>query len=397
MGAPESVPATEPPAVRPPPTLPSPRAGDDPPQDAAEPAGPPDRTTGAAVTASGRLPADSITPADGIASPGNPASPSGIVSTGDIALSGGIASPGGVVSTGGVASLGARLRSSQGGAPAGEPTTGVPRQREQAAPPDDLGAALEALGDRNPAAAQLLCLCSVLHRAPVPVDVFTRSLDRLPRPLGGVARIQFNGLVAALVERGLAQRNAGGLRVPDPVREAVRDDLGEAAGAVCRAYAGALVAAAVPEDVSEPSVWPRWAALAPHLIASGAARSHDAALRAAACQLVVSLLHRGKARPARTIATELHRGWREVLGPDHPDTLRCAHELARSLVAAGALMPARKLLDDTVDRLVAGLGSGHPQTRLAAETRRGVLLRMGGMPRPDGARAKAAHRRRKQS
>jgi hypothetical protein len=270
------------------------------------------------------------------------------------------------------------------------PVPGLPRQRDPRAVPGDIAGAIETLAERHPAAAQLLCLCAVLHPAPVPVDVFTRSLGRLPQPLGGVAPLQFNGLVAALVELGLVQRADQGLRVPGPVREAVRDDLGEAVG-VCREYAGVLVAAAVPDEVERPSCWPRWAALAPHLIASGAARSTDPALRTAAYRLVESLLHRGKARPARTIATELHAGWRETLGPDHPDTLRSAHELARSLVAAGALLPARKLLDDTIDRLVGTLGPSHPQTRVTTETRRGVLLRMGGMPR-----SKPAHRRRKQ-
>lgn len=290
-------------------------------------------------------------------------------------------------------SLGARLRRQQ----ADEAARDVPRQREPAPVPVDVGAAIESLGDENPAAAQLLCLCAVLHEAPVPVDVFTRSLRRLPRPLGGVAPMQFNGLVAALIEPGLARRGPDGLLIPDSVRTAVCDDLGRAATEVCRAYAGELVAAAVPDDVEASATWSRWAALAPHLIASDAAHSTDEALRTAACRLVESLLHRGKARPARTIAAELHKGWRDVLGSDHPDTLRCAHELSRALIAAGALLPARKLLDDTVDRLVGALGASHPRTRAAAETRRGVLIRMGGMPRPDGPRGKAAHRRRKQS
>ncbi|MBU2665263.1 tetratricopeptide repeat protein [Actinoplanes bogorensis] len=280
-------------------------------------------------------------------------------------------------------------------APQSDPATrtAVPRQRDAEPVSGDIGAAIEVLGEHNPAAAQLLCLCSVLHAAPVPVDVFTRSLGRLPEPLGGIAPLQFNSVVAALVEPRLVERGGHGLRTSEPVREAVRRDLGDEAAGVCRAYAGMLVAAAVPDVVDEPVSWPRWAALAPHLIASDAAHSTDPALRAAACRLVVSLLHRGKARPARTIAAELHSGWRETLGPDHPDTLRGAHELARSLIAAGALLPARKLLDDTVERLVGSLGNSHPQTRVAAETRRGVLLRMGGMPRPDASRA--AHRRRK--
>ena len=287
-------------------------------------------------------------------------------------------------------------RSAAGGAGSARGGAG-PQQRERQSVPDDIGQAIERLGDGHPASAQLLCVCSVLHPAPVPIDVFTRSLDWLPRPLGGIAPLQFSGVVAVLVDAGLARRGAEGLRVPVPVREAVRDDLGDEASDVCRGYAGALVAAAVPDDVAAPATWPRWAALAPHLIAAGAAHSTDPALRAAACRLVVSLLHRGKARPARTVAAELHSGWRDLLGADHPDTLRCAHELARSLVAAGALLPARKLLDDTVERLVGALGPGHTQTRLAAETRRGVLLRMGDMPRPEAPRGKAAHRRRKQS
>ncbi|MCY1140841.1 tetratricopeptide repeat protein [Actinoplanes sp. Pm04-4] len=267
----------------------------------------------------------------------------------------------------------------------------MPKQRRSTAGRPDIAGTIEALGDSNPAAAQLLCLCSVLHVAPVPVDVFTRSLGRLPRPLGGVAPLQFNGLVAALAGLGLTVRGTEGLRVPDAVREAVRDDLGDEASGVCRAYAGELVAAAAPEEVSDAATWPRWAVLAPHLIAAGAAHSSDPALRTAACRLVESLLWRGKARPARTIAAELHSGWRELLGSDHPDTLRCAHELSRALIAAGALLPARRLLDDTIGRLTSSLGPAHPQTRVATETRRGVLIRMGGMPR-----GKAAHRRRRQ-
>ncbi|MEV4351169.1 hypothetical protein AB0J83_42470, partial [Actinoplanes sp. NPDC049596] len=68
------------------------------------------------------------------------------------------------------------------------------------------------------------------------------------------------------------------------------------------------------------------------------------------------------------------------LGPDHPDTLAAAHELARALLATGALLPARALLDDTVTRMAGALGPTHPQTLAAAATRRGALLRIGGAP-----------------
>ncbi|XVU21004.1 tetratricopeptide repeat protein [Actinoplanes sp. CA-054009] len=240
--------------------------------------------------------------------------------------------------------------------------------------------AIDQLGDDDPAAAQLLCVCAVLHPAPLPVDVLTPGLPALPRPLGDVAPSSLPAVVETLTTHGLAASNPSGLTIPDPVRDAVRDDLGPEAVRVCRAYAGTLIAAAAPTEVENPDTWPRWAALAPHLIAADAAHSTDPALRAAAHRLVASLLHRGKPRPARTIAAELHAAWRADLGPDHPDTLTAAHELARALLAAGALLPARALLEDTVTRMIRALGSSHPQTLATAATRRGALLRLGGTP-----------------
>ncbi|GAA0493497.1 hypothetical protein Ade02nite_21530 [Paractinoplanes deccanensis] len=239
---------------------------------------------------------------------------------------------------------------------------------------------IDRLGDDHPAAAQLLCLCAVLHPAPIPLDVFTGGLALLPHPLGQVTPAGFPAVAATLTGEGLAVTGAGGLTVPDPIRDAVREDLGPDALPVCRRYAGALVAAATPTTVEDPATWPRWAALAPHLVAADAAHSTDPALRAAARRLVVSLLHRGKPRPARTIATDLHAAWRDTLGPDHPETLTVAHDLARAMLASGALLPARALLEDTVHRLIHTLGPHHSQTLAAAATRRGALLRLGGAP-----------------
>lgn len=262
---------------------------------------------------------------------------------------------------------------------------------EGAAPAPAELADLGRLGDEHPAAAQLLCVGAVLHPAPLPLDVFGPALGSLPPPLGRVAPAAVAGLVAVLTDAGLARVTGRALVLPAQVRSLVRDDLGAPAVAVCRAYAGGLLAAAAPADVADPATWPRWAALAPHLVAAGAEHSSDPALRDAAARLVASLLHRGRPRPARTIAAALHAGWRELLGPDHPDPLRAGHDLARALIAVGALLPARALLDDTVARLAGTLGAGHPQTAAAAETRRGVLARMGGAP------GRAPRRKRKRS
>lgn len=241
------------------------------------------------------------------------------------------------------------------------------------------GPAVDRLAGEHPAAAQLLCLCAVLHEAPLPIDVFGGpALAGLPPPLGRVTPAAVPELIATLAAAGLARTADRCVRLPAEVRAFVLDDLGTPAASICRSFAGGLLAAAAPAEVADPATWPRWAALAPHLIAADAEHTADPALRDAACRLVVSLLHRGRPRPARTIAASLHAQWRAMLGPDHPDTLRVAHELARSLLASGALLPARALLEDVATRMAR---TRHPQTRAAVETRRHVLVRIGGMPR----------------
>jgi hypothetical protein len=58
--------------------------------------------------------------------------------------------------------------------------------------------------------------------------------------------------------------------------------------------------------------------------------------------------------------------YRRVLGNDHPDTLRSAHNLAVSLRALGEHEQARELGEDTLSRRRRVLGDDHPDTLLSA-------------------------------
>ena len=243
--------------------------------------------------------------------------------------------------------------------------------------------AIDRLEVDRPAAAQLLCLCSVLGTEPIPADLFTRSLDRLPGPLGELAPTGFAGLVQALRAHGLAE---GGQTHP-LVREVVRDQLGDAATRVCREYAGILVAAALPADVEDPAGWPRWTSLAPHLLAADPAHSTDPALRAAAGGLVRYLLRRAEPRPALSIATALHDAWRELLGPDHPHTLAAATWRAHALLTLGRVRAAEGVTTDTAARCRAVLGDDHPDTLRALGNHAAVVAALG-----DYARGRDLHR-----
>jgi hypothetical protein len=250
-------------------------------------------------------------------------------------------------------------------------TTGRPGTNPSAASATRI--AIDRLESDRPAAAQLLCLCSVLGTEPIPADLFTRSLDRLPGPLGEIAPTGFSALVQALRAHGLAE---GGQTHP-LVREVVRDQLGDAAARVCREYAGILVAAAVPADVEDPATWPRWTALAPHLLAADPAASTNPALRAAAGRLVRYLLRRAEPRPALSIAATLHGSWRRLLGPDHPHTLAAATWRAHALLTLGQVREAQDLTTDTAARCRAVLGDDHPDTLRALGDHAAVVTALG--------------------
>ena len=231
-------------------------------------------------------------------------------------------------------------------------------------PTAGIGIAIDRLDRDHPAAAQLLCLCAVLAASPVPVDLFTRSLDLLPGPFGDVSPQDFYGLIDTLTSYGLVATGVDGLRTHPLVQEAVRAHLG-AAETVCRAYAARLVTAALPPDEDDPATWPRWVAVAPHVLATGS--------RPAAYRLVRCLLRRASPRAALTVAADLHTSWSSLLGPDHPDTRRMAVALAsahQALGNPGAALPLTTHEEalDTHAAAVTALGDpvrGHDLHRTA--------------------------------
>ncbi|MDT7597746.1 MAG: hypothetical protein QOJ06_3292 [Pseudonocardiales bacterium] len=68
---------------------------------------------------------------------------------------------------------------------------------------------------------------------------------------------------------------------------------------------------------------------------------------------------------------------RRVLGHDHPDTLRVAHNLAAGLSAIGEHQQARQLDEDTLTRYRRVLGDDHPDTLRSAHNLAVNLRRAG--------------------
>lgn len=129
-------------------------------------------------------------------------------------------------------------------------------------------AALAELLAEDRSAAQLLGVLAQLGDAAVPGWLLAAEPDALPGPLAECARAGAAAVLAAarpLEERGWAETNEEGLRLPGPVAEAVRGRMsGRERGVYLRA-AAALLHAAFPERVGRPELRDRCRALEPHV------------------------------------------------------------------------------------------------------------------------------------
>ncbi|WP_405652453.1 tetratricopeptide repeat protein [Streptomyces sp. NBC_00019] len=117
-----------------------------------------------------------------------------------------------------------------------------------------------------------------------------------------------------------------------------------------RADAEALLAAANPGNSSEPRFWPAWQVLLPHALAIDPARLTTSRGRYVVGDACWYLMDRGQARPARERLQRLYDTCLQQLGPDHDDTLRAAHNLARAYNDTQDHERALALDEDTLAR-----------------------------------------------
>jgi DNA-binding ferritin-like protein len=238
--------------------------------------------------------------------------------------------------------------------------------------PTSLAATINLAADRlaqdNPAAAQLLSLCSVLAPEPIPLRLFSRSAALLPEPLAGVAVdwSAFYAAVKAIGDHGLAGTSHQGLQIHRLIQAIIRDRTSGQEQSVIRDHVKAVLVAAAPSDTDDPATWPVWATLAPHINAVDPATTTSEQLRTVACQVVLYLLRRGERRPALHLAEQLHRRWSDRLGPDDVHTLKATTEYAHAQHALGNIHQAHAIIEDTLARYRRVLGDNHLDTLRSA-------------------------------
>ena len=134
---------------------------------------------------------------------------------------------------------------------------------------------------------------------------------------------------------------------------------------LARDMATILLAAAVPGDLFDPSGWPSWRALLPHIdaLASHVQPQADTVITAWLLNTAGIFLHtqgavsRAIAYHERALADSTR-----ILGDDHPNTLRTRYNLATDYHVAGDLGRATSLYEQALADSTRVLGEDSPQT-----------------------------------
>ncbi len=215
----------------------------------------------------------------------------------------------------------------------------------------------------DPAALGLLRACASLGAEPIPIE-WLISWPGDHGETGSALILRRN--VGHLRDLGLVVAAESSVQLHRLTRMIVAGLMTDDERAEARRRAERILCANRPADTDDPLVWPQWALLLPHLLALDPSSTQSAGLRDLACHACRYLLRQGDIAAGYDLAQNIYRAWSANLGPDHPDTLAAANQLANAFELKGEYAQARRLAEQTLVRRRRTLGEDHPDTLLVA-------------------------------
>ena len=240
--------------------------------------------------------------------------------------------------------------------------------------PGTLGAAwslaLDRLAEAAPGAADLVSLLGVLGPAAVPFALFAEhpGAAGFPPGLAHVAAdpMAWADLVAAIADCGLVTVRDGAFHPRALFQSFVRDRIGRESAERMRETARRALAAAAPDDPREPHSWARFGALWPHVFAVDPAASPDSACRRLTLATAQYLVVRGDAATARELVSSALDRWSAQPNPDEQLLAQAASCLAQAYFRLGDYASAAAVDEDVLARRERLYGPDDPETLAAA-------------------------------
>lgn len=155
------------------------------------------------------------------------------------------------------------------------------------------------------------------------------------------------------------------------VQAVIRAQLSEEEQQDARHVVHRILAGARPDDdepIDNPSTWPQFATIWPHLGPSDARNCKEPEARRLLIDRVRYLWKRGDFRTATTLCEELRALWKETLGERDIQYLYLCFHLSNIYRSRGRYVEARELDEITLSRQREMLGPEHPHTYMSTSS-----------------------------
>lgn len=243
------------------------------------------------------------------------------------------------------------------------------------------GLAADSLRETSPPAFALLELCAFLASAPVSWELLWAARGLVSPELARTVRIErrLKAALRLIGRHGLAELDPPGehLIVHPLVRGMLGQQLSSEQHAGLLRVVRAMLAAADPGDPDNPTHWPRYAQIIPHLVHSDVLGGESEEIRQLVINCIRVLYARGDWDSSRDLAAQAVARWRESLGETDEQTLLASFHLANALRAVGRTADARTLNERTLRAQREVLGDDD-EAALATANSVGADLRMQG-------------------
>ena len=226
----------------------------------------------------------------------------------------------------------------------------------------------DELRNHNPAAHQILLICSFFSSEPISRDLFTGVRNAQISPELDVTLRDPIALARAIrdINRyGLAKIDHGNntIQLHRLVQLVLRNRITTPTMQTqMRHGAHQLLANIDPTDPDNDKNWPRYRELLPHAYAADVVNCTDAWVRHLVINLMRFLFQWGDHEEAVSLGLHAHKDFTDKLGPDDPQTLDVALRLGLYLWVLGRFKEAAELNKRTLERRIRVSGENSEET-----------------------------------
>jgi CO dehydrogenase nickel-insertion accessory protein CooC1 len=231
----------------------------------------------------------------------------------------------------------------------------------------------DQLRDRSPAAVRLLQILAFCSPGPISMNLLFSDetiQSLLPYDPTLTERLMLGRIIRDISRSALVRVNHGrnSLQIHPLVQAVIRAQMTDAEQARVRHELHQILVGARPRqgDTDDPSNWPAYETIWPHLASSMAEECDDPWTRQLLIDRVRYQWKVGELESSLALAYRIDATWSRQLGEDDQQTLLLRFNIANVLRSEGRYREARDLDAAVLDRQLAVLGADHPHALMTA-------------------------------